>query len=234
MMHVPYYHFSVDDVFEMNYLGYLEELYKEFKTKTALYLFYEKMFGKKLRTLKERRVLDRKYPWLYFGPHGKNYETAPFDQTQAELKLVCENIYREIDRFAPGCCPRKLRLHYYTEAYWLADYFKIRKANGLFTTDRKVGAYCLPEEVKGSLLKSGKANYCGINFLRTHFRVEFLVEERRSEKELGKMFSETINEHGHIIIYTHECELEKPETLKYIDKIMKFFWDKKIVSEEHP
>ena len=110
------FHFSVDDVFsalieisDNNILlknhWFFKPLYilwKKYRIKTGLHLFYEGMIDGKLRNLKEIKKLNKNQfkDWLYIGPHGLNKETPPHLQSPNEQKKCFKKIINEINLFA--------------------------------------------------------------------------------------------------------------------------------------
>ena len=134
------FHFSVDDVFESLidisdsktklidhwFFSQLFFLWKKFKIKSAVYLFYEGNILNKKRSLKEVRNLKKelKGNWLYFGPHALNHDSPPHKYEPKVQKEHFQKIYSEIIRFAGRkYIAKKIRLHEYSESYELANFF---------------------------------------------------------------------------------------------------------------
>ena len=87
-------HFSVDDVFKSLiemlsdkniklqkhwFFSQFYNLWKKYKLKTGLYIFYEGEVDGRLRNLKEVRNITKelKGNWIYFGPHAHNFSSPP-------------------------------------------------------------------------------------------------------------------------------------------------------------
>ena len=91
------FHLSVDDAihslidYNHNSLRYLlEDLWKSWDVKTGMYTFFEDSN----RTLREvPSILD---DWLYFGPHGLNDLTPPWQQNRVSQIKTFDKIYKEV------------------------------------------------------------------------------------------------------------------------------------------
>jgi len=220
------FHFSVDDVFDAllevtdnqiplfdhPFFFFLNAMHREFDAKIGCHLFYQKNINGKLRTLKEvsslKDQLTGDNPWLFFAPHALEYETPPYAQSVEDQIQTFDKIYREIDRIAGShVYTQFLRLHYYSESYELADYFRTRGAKALFATDRKVGSYRMPDHVAKQLLEDGYANYQGMNFIRTQFRAEFFANKNVTSSQVMKHIANAYQKYGFITFYTHECDM---------------------------
>ena len=227
---VPWYHFSIDDVFdslidvttkniklfENPFFALMKEVHDLYGTQVDLELFYEKEIDGVVYTLEDVRDLSEELSesggWLRFGPHAKNYEVAPFEQTPEEQEIIFDKIYSEIDRFAGRKYYAKwVRLHYYSESYELATYFKSRGVTALFSTDREAGSHRMSELVAKSLLEIGFASYEEANFIRTQYRVEVFTNRRQSEEDLRLLFIDSLEKYGYIIFYSHEYEFARSE-----------------------
>lgn len=229
----PFYHFSIDDSFDAlieisdknlpilkhTYFKYLYNLHIKYGLTPSLYLFFQKEFKGRLRTLKEVRnikkeLLDEKgKPWMLFGPHSLDFDTAPYSQSPKHQEKVFTSIYKEIDRFAGKPAHSKfVRLHYYSESYELADFFRKKGTDYLFTTDREVKSYRMGSAVERKLKATSTAQYKKMNFVSTHHRLEFFREEGWKFEEIRKIFNQTLKKFGFIVFYTHECEFKIPRT----------------------
>ncbi len=223
-------HFSVDDVFESlievtdqniplfdhPMFALLREMHDLYGTQVDLYLFSQKEVGGVLRTLSDVRVIRDEIinsgSWLRFGPHAFSFEVAPHAQSPSEQIEVFNAIYKEIDRFAgKDMYASYVRLHYYSESYELADYFKEKGVESLFSTDRPAGSYRMSDEVKKQLVDEGSAMYMDAHFIRTQFRVEFFVDEKQTKEGLRNLFTGSLNKYGYIVLYTHEYEFVRTE-----------------------
>ena len=156
----PYYHFSVDDVFDSlieitrneaplfshPFFALMKEFHDECGAQVDLELFWEREIDGVLYTLSDVRDLTEEIhasgSWLRFGPHAHSYMLAPFEQTPDEQMAVFDKIYEQISRFAgKELYAQWVRLHYYSESYELADYFSKYGVTALFSTDREVGSH---------------------------------------------------------------------------------------------
>ena len=219
------FHFSVDDVFDAllevtdsriplfdhPFFSFLNAMHREFDAKIGCHLFYQKKLDGKLRTLKEVSSLKDQLaggnPWLFFAPHALEYETSPYAQSVEEQIQTFDKIYREIDRIAGShVYTQFLRLHYYSESYELGDYFRTRGVKALFATHRNVGSHRMPDHVRKQLLADGYANYQGMDFIRTHLKVE-LPTENLTCSEVMDQIASPYEKYGFIIFYTHECDM---------------------------
>lgn len=233
----PWYHFSIDDVFEClievtdkniplfdhPMFSLLKDLHDKYGIRVGLNLFFQKEINGKVRTLKEVRDLKEEIissgGWLYFGPHALDFDNSPFNQNKEEQIKTFDMIYDEIDRIAGKETYEKwVRLHFYSESYELATYFKERGVEALFSTDRPAGSHRMPEEIKNNLIQNGCATYEGMNFIRTQFRVEFLTETNPSIEDLEKTFKESLEKFGYIILYTHEYEFLRKEICDTLER----------------
>ncbi|PJE64581.1 MAG: hypothetical protein COU90_01955 [Candidatus Ryanbacteria bacterium CG10_big_fil_rev_8_21_14_0_10_43_42] len=234
-MQKPFFHFSVDDVldallqvseteqelFSHPFFAFLKELHDTHGITVDLYCFYQESKDRNKKTLADvsdnYQSIFKANPWIRFGPHALDYETAPYAQTPEEQIGVFDAIYKEIDRFA-GAEARSLwvRLHYFSESFELADYFHENGVTALFTTDKDAMSHRMPEEVKVSLRATGMAEYKGMQFIRTHFRAENFANENADEKVIKKDLSEVLKKHGFVTMLTHEYELVRPEVREVI------------------
>lgn len=235
---VPWYHFSIDDVFDSlievtikniplfdhPFFALMKEMHDKYNAQVDLELFWEREIDGVLFTLKDVRDISKEIKesgnWLKFGPHAKSYMVAPFEQTPSEQIDVFNDIYREIDRFAGTTSYAKwVRLHYYSESFELASYFKNKGVSALFTTDREAGSHRMPEDVAEALLNEGFATYEDMNFIRTQYRVEVFTNGRKRNDEIRSLFLDSLNRYGFIIFYSHEYEFARSEVREMTRKI---------------
>ncbi len=231
------FHFSIDDVFESLieisdkniplkkhwFFKILYRLWKNYKVKTALYLFYQKRMNGDIRTLREvKDIKDQiREGWIYFNFHGLDKDNPPFSQTTLDQKKTFEKIRSEIIRFAgKKYFSSFVRLHYYSEAFQLSRYFAKKRVKGLFTTDKKVISYHLPKKNNKELLDIGFSTFKKMKFIRTDFRIEKL-SNKKNLKKIKYFFLKKKNRKKNIIIYTHEYELKKSKNLKCLEKSIK-------------
>lgn len=227
---LPWYHFSIDDVFdslievtnkkiplfEHPFFALMKEVNDLYGTQVDLELFFEREIDGVNYTLCDVRDLTKEIQdagsWLKFGPHAQNYMMAPFEQTKENQVEVFDKIYAEIERFAGKQTFAKwVRLHYYSESYELALYFRGKGVTALFTTDKEKGSHRMPRHVADSLLTTGFATYEEANFIRTQYRVEVFTNNRDSEENLKKMFLDSLSRYGYVIFYSHEYEFARSE-----------------------
>ena len=245
----PFYHFSIDDVidsliqvsdsssdlFSNYFFEFLETIHKKYDVKIDLYCFYQKIFQNKLRNLTEVSDQYKKIfinnSWLRFGPHALDYDSPPYAQLPDQQIDVFDSIYKEIERFTgnPSKC-EFLRLHFFTESYELSDYFQTHNIHSLFTTDKPDIAYRLDNDVKSILDSNGHVKFNKINFIRSHFRIETLVNENFSDSEICKLIENCLSKHEFVTFLTHERELIRPKVQTTIEFILSYLKDHKIMS----
>ncbi len=233
-------HFSVDDVFKSLievsdkniplkkhwFFSQIYKLWKKYKIRTGLYLFYKGKINGKIRYLTEVKNLRKelKENWIYFGPHALDYDSPPHKYSLKEQKIHLQKIYDQINRFAGlKNLTKRVRLHEYSECYELYNLFKKYKVNTLFSTDKKVGSHRLPKKNRDELIFKGRTKYKNIFFVRTDFRIENL------DKNLEKNYYNFINiskKRKFITIYTHEYELKKKRIQNLLKNNMSFLSNK--------
>jgi len=226
----PFYHFSIDDVidslievsnssgslFSQPFFKFLSIIHQKYNTNVDLYCFYQKNTTGKPITLNDvsnnYKEIFSKNRWLRFGPHALNTETAPYSQTFKQQIQVFDLIYKEIERFT-GITSRceLIRLHFFTESYELSDYFHTKNVHSLFTTDKPTISHRMNNTVKSELKNLGYATFNGINFVRSHFRIETLVEQNFSNKEIEDLLENYLSTYGFVTFLTHEYELIRSE-----------------------
>jgi hypothetical protein len=222
------YHFSVDDVFdafidvsatgrpffEHPFFAFLKQLHDEFDATIHLYLFYRKVMNRRWRTLEE--VSDSigdvlgENRWLQLGPHALDYDTPPYAQTPDEQIRVFDSIYTQLDRFAPHAARSSwIRLHYFSEAYEAASYFRARGVEALLTTDKPAVSYRVPSPTRGPLREQGRLDYGGITLIRTHFRMEGFVAQGLGGEAMRRAVESVLGKQGLVVLMTHECEVAR-------------------------
>lgn len=245
----PYYHFSVDDVFgafvevsdrqlslfDHPFFRFLKDIHEEFKASVSLYLFYQENEHGRMRTLAEvsdanKNVL-RENQWLQLGPHALDGDTPPHTQDPAEQVKIFDAIYQEIERFSDeGGRSKWVRLHYFSESYELAEYFKRRGVEALLSTDKEAVSYRLPALEKERLKNEGSIDYQGMTFVRTHLRVETLVDKGVPPNKVYEIIEPTLDRLGYIVLMTHEYELSRPEVRAMTASTLRCFKDHGISS----
>ena len=248
-----WFHFSIDDVFdslievtdkdiplfEHPFFSLLKEMHDTYGIILGLHLFFQKEINGKLRSLREVRDLKKEIAdaggWIYFGPHALDYENAPYAQSRDEQIAVFNRTYDEIDRFAgKNSYAKWIRLHFYSESYELADYFKERGVTALFSTDKPVGSHRMPKNIKDQLNEAGRATYERMNFIRTHFRVEFFADDNLDESAIKNLIKESFAKYGYVIIYVHEYELKRQEVCEALKISFKVLNELSIGSLQKP
>jgi hypothetical protein len=246
----PFYHFSVDDVFESflevsdsqialfdhPFFQFLKDVHDEFNATISLYLFYQKEICGFLRTLAEvsdaNKCVLGANPWLQLGPHALDYDTPPYAQNPAEQIEVFNATYAEIERFAGNDGMSKwVRLHYFSESYELAEYFRMKGVTALLSTDKEAISYRMPAAARKQLRDEGAVNYEGMTFVRTHFRVEMLVRDREpSPHEVQNTIESFLTRLGYAVVMTHEYELARPEVQATTAAIFRYFKEHDVYS----
>ena len=226
----PWYHFSVDDVFdalievsdrqlplfEHPFFRFLKEVHDEFGSHVSLYLFYQKSIQGRMRTLagisEANAVAWEDNQWLQLGPHALDPETPPYAQSPSEQRKTFDAIYAELERFAAkGKRSKWVRLHYFSESYELAEYLKTKGVEALLSTDKEAVSYRLPIREKEQLRNEDVCAYRGMTFIRSHLRIETLVHDGVSSCAVYGAIKPILSRLGHIVIMTHEYELARPE-----------------------
>ncbi len=249
----PWYHFSIDDMFDVlievtdknmplfqhPLMALLKEMHDRYGMHVDLELFYQKEIDGFVRTLKEVRSLREELlaagDWIHFGPHALDYQTAPFEQSPEDQKKVFDDIYREIDRFAGSDMHGQwVRLHFYSESFELGEYFRGHGVTALLSTDRAAGSHRMSDEVKKLLPEQGCAQFQGTNFIRTQFRVEEFTNTRLTEEAIEKLFKDAIERFGYIIIYSHEYEYARAEVRAMMRRTMAMLHKLNIPSIKNP
>lgn len=225
-----YYHFSIDDVFddvlnasdrqlpllEHPWFHFLAQVHERFGTRMHLYLFYQQQYGNRLRTLAEvslgLRAALRSTAWLRFGPHALDAETPPYVQTPTAQITAFEAIYKEITQFATTkMLSPWVRLHYFSEAYELAAYFKTRGVTALLSTDKPAISYRLPPAARATLGTHGTVTYQGMTFIRSHCRIETFVQQGYSPEQVQTELMSFLAQRRCVVVFTHAYELQRPE-----------------------
>lgn len=224
------YHFSVDDVFDAllevsdqrmplfahPFFQALAHVHDVFGTHVHLYLFYQKRLSMTTRSLAEvSGTLQEDFrdtDWLHLGPHALDNETPPYAQTPVQQMATFEAIYAEIARFTGRpTTSRWVRLHYFSEAYELAAYFRAKGVEALLSTDKAAISYRLPPDVQARLRDTGTADYQGMTFVRSHWRIETLVQHGFTAPRVYHELAAILARQRYVVILTHEYELVRPD-----------------------
>lgn len=235
------YHFSIDDVFnslieasdqhiplfDHPFFNFVKGLHDQFDAAIDCYVFYRGEINGKVRTLQEvsshikQTIMAN--PWLKLGPHADDYQSPPYAEKPANVIDTFDKIYSEINRFAGGKNnSRLIRLHYFSELYELADYFKERKVRALFTTDKDIFSYRMPRKIEDSLDDQGVVNYRGMTFIRTHFRVEYFINDYPTVHERNNQLKRLFEKYQFVIFFTHECDISNPKVRQAITSSINF------------
>jgi hypothetical protein len=224
------YHFSIDDVlktlieasdmgsglFSHPFYAFLKEMHEAFGTKMDLYLFERTEVGGRMRTLAEvSEALGTDLAaadWLRFGPHAKDYGTAPYAQSPEDQVAAFSAIFDAIDRIAgPDQRSKWVRLHYFSEAYEAAPYLRRAGVEALLLTDKEAAAYRLDEPKRNALRETGRIAHAGIELVRSHLRVENLIGEEWPWPKVQAALAAPLQRYGYLSLFTHEYELDRPE-----------------------
>jgi hypothetical protein len=235
----PFFHLSVDDVLAGlitasdrghalaadNMIGALDRLHAEFGTCVDLYLFGE------CRLQGAQRALDelsgavatelRARTWLRFGPHAANPGTPPHAQTIPELHATLRRLFDAIERLV-GRAARSswVRLHEFSEAYEAAPIFAAHGVEALLTTDKPVVAWRLPAAERDVLRRRGRVHFGGLEFVRSHLRVERLVDEGVDRATLLDRVRDIVEAHGFLVIFTHEVCFDDARTAAMLHDLL--------------
>lgn len=241
------YHFSVDDVFDSlidasdqkpplfrnPFFQFLKNLHGRFGTNVDLYLFYQGKINNRMRTLKDvpssLKDILAENGWLRFGPHALDCETAPYSQPPREQMDAFNAIYSEIDRFS-GSRSKLVRLHYFSESYELATYFKKKGVSALLSTDRDAISHRMPERIKRKLKATGIANYKGISFVRSSFRSEDFADENLTPDQIGSKIRANLNTFGFVTLFSHGYEIPRLEVRQATVSALRYLKDQKVLS----
>jgi hypothetical protein len=213
------FHLSVDDVLPGLFdpahpmIGTLDRLHDEFAMPMDLYLFGESDW-RRLDELPPAMVNElRARPWLRLGPHGANVRTPPHRQSAAELQATLEYLFKTIEHIVGhDACSTWVRLHEFSEAYEAAPLLTAHGVEALLTTDKPAIAWRLPAPERAALALRGRVPFQGIDFVRTHLRIEWLVAEGVSRVALADRIRRIVDAHGFLVVFTHEVCFDDPRT----------------------
>lgn len=225
----PAYHFSVDDVFEsllapvehhraiadQPVIRFLLNLAQLHGTQTDLYVFLTDPPGAGSRSLHHLpdpvcvglAALDG----LRFGPHGRDYETAPHAQTLAEQERTVLALYDAIARFCSRSkLSRWVRLHYFSECYELAPVLLAHGVKALLLTDKPAITYRLGDAHKAALIGKSWTEKNELAFIRSHLRFERCLAEGLSIRDVCARAGAIVDRFGFVVLFTHEIDLANP------------------------
>jgi hypothetical protein len=224
------FHFSVDDVLgsvlhlshwdlsvqQQPMLAFLDALHAETGAVSDLYVFSEwALADGRLRRLAE--VSDRAAavlgaaPAFRWGPHARDYATAPHAQGIEEANATFTALIADIARIAPP--DRRadwVRLHYFSELYELAPLWQAAGISALMTTDRPAVCYRLPDAARASLATTGQAHHEGTGFITSHLRLEFFADDAADPGRFAARMDAAFDRHGFVTVFTHEADLDDP------------------------
>lgn len=242
------YHFSVDDtldcllevsdrdqyLFDHEFFSLLRQLHDQFNAQVELYLFLRKQCGGAHRSLADvsdsLKPAFQASPWIRLGPHALEFDTPPYAQTVEAQQAFCELTYEQILRFAgENCASRWVRLHYFSECYELATYFRSRQVEALLTTDKPAVSYRLPALQTEQLRQHGHTEFSGIRFVRTHVRIENLVERSLDDRQLASELERLCTGSACAVILVHEYELARPAVREMTFRVFAWIQRKQLI-----
>lgn len=238
-MQATYYHFSVDDVLdsllslrtathsltECETISFLRELHDQFDARVDLYTFLRQPAnGESLTDLPATlQPLFAQQAWLKLGPHALDRDTPPHSQSIDQQALFLEQTYQQILRFAGADCVSPwVRLHYFSECFEQTDLLRQFGTRGLFTTDKPAISYRLPAPELEQLRTRGRTNYYGLEFIRSHVRIENLAGRILTDRALGAELDVAVGNAECVVIFTHEYELERPEVRDMAKRVFRW------------
>jgi hypothetical protein len=224
------FHLSVDDVFGavmqlsdwglpvagQPMLAFLDRLHRETGAVTDLYLFAAAVLAdgrrRRLDELTEAAAATLgAAPAFRWGPHARDYATAPHAQPAEEARADFAALLAGIGRIAPPARRSDwVRLHYFSELYELADLWSAHGITALMTTDRPAVAWRLPAAARAELAASGQTRHAGCGFVASHLRVEFFAAEAADPARFCARMDAALDRHGFVSVFTHEAELDDP------------------------
>ena len=175
---------------------------------TTLYAFGNSVIKGKLRHLSEVRSLknENSEGWLKFSAHALNFYTPPYLRTLDQNLSDFQNIFQELVRISGDNISRSIRLHYYSECYEMMPLFERYGVKELFTTDKPIVAYRLPEIDRTCLARNGTHLVKGLQFTSTHLRVEDFANHDLTRSEIYERFSNIMKATDRLVLYSHEYE----------------------------
>lgn len=195
---------------------FLREVHETFDARVALYVFLEAERDGRRRSLSEvSSALQAELaaaPWISFGPHGLDYAHPPYSQSRDGQLRTFEAIYREIDRLA-GRQRRSpwVRLHSFSEAFDLSDYWLRQGVTTLLLTDKPSVSYRLPADLRAELAARGFVQHEGLTLRRSHERLEALPAGNGSSDAVRLRLDEHLRRHGSLVLFSHEGELARED-----------------------
>ncbi len=244
------FHFSVDDVLPAliavtdenlplvahPFFKQLRYIYEQYGVRTGLNLFYSYVIDGRERYLHEVRVLKEELTddWLYFAPHALNFDTPPYMQAIVSQLSMVKDIVNEIDRIACGSRSTALRFHHYSECFEIADELIHLGFNEIFLTDKDVGSHRLPKWQRELILMNGGIVHNNLKMTRTHYRVENLANDKYTDEQLLRSFSDTLTRYSRVIIYSHEYEHVRDEVNVMLSRAIRILVDELGLKPDRP
>ncbi len=252
-MSLSAYHFSVDDSFEYIYqlyemhplkpshesgrvcassglLQFYDELHRDFNAEVDLYFYLNDDSQDQPRSLRDvAGALECWFdarPWLRLAPHALDKSTPPHAQSVSDARTFYDDTARQLARIAGhDRHSHWVRLHYFSECYELASCLGTWGVEALLTTDKPIASYRLPPSQAESLRQFGVTHFAETQFIRSHVRIENLVDRGLDDESLDKELQQLIGNHSCAVIFTHEYELVRPEVQEMTRRV--FCWIKK-------
>jgi hypothetical protein len=160
-----------------------------------------------------------------------DYDHPPYQQTPQEAQSTLDEIYGHIDRFAgPQARSQWVRLHYFSEAFELADFFHQNGVHALLTTDKETLSHRMPSSVKENLARSSTAEYHQMRFVRSHIRVENYLNGESSTSEAFRRMDSLLAGPGFVTLFTHECELRHLDVRELLTRLLEYLTQAQIPS----
>ena len=221
---IPKIHFSIDDVFNAlidrdqntsDFWTFLDKLHEKLNIDVSLYLFLENDLGQRLSSHEIDRFIQHfsQRPWIKLGPHSRSPSLPFHSQILSDAKKSLTELYSVIARLVSEQQVAKyLRLHYFSELFEFEKLFNHNGARGLFTTDKPIVAYRIPQEYKTELIANGFTTYQNMTFFRSMLRIETL--KSLSTMEIQSTLDRLLDDfriYGYVSIFTHEIHLLSPE-----------------------
>lgn len=231
----PFLHLSVDDVLSGlatasncnrplssdPMIAALDRLHAAFGMPVDLYLFGECPEGRLDRLSADVARDLRARPWLRLGPHGADYETPPHRQPVPDLDATLRGLFSAIEGMV-GRDARSswVRLHEFSEAYEAAPMLAAHGVRALLSTDKPAVAWRLPAPERTVLGAHGRVRFGGIEFVRSHLRIERLLEEGVDRAELARRIEGIVEAHGFLVVFTHEVCFGDPGTAAMLHEVL--------------
>lgn len=230
------FHFSIDDVLgsllqlsdwnleisQQPMLAFLAELHAETGVTSDLYLFLQAIAAdgrtRQLKELSDAACETLKTArHLRYGPHARNYQTAPHAETVFDVTQGMTLLFENIERFStPDQQSDWVRLHYFSELHELASLWTRHDVQALMTTDKPAVAYRLGRPEIDELKSTGKTEFNGLGFIRSNLRLEFFLEDAADPARFCARMDDHLARQGFVTIFTHEDDLNDARVRKLL------------------